>query len=68
MLLEMVQAGMTEKALRKAFYESLPNVDSEARKKAFYRARDAVIAAGFIEIATDKHDGERRVIVLKEIR
>lgn len=50
-LLALVSNGMLEKDLRKAFYETLETTDPEARKKAFYRARDWAKAAGFIEVA-----------------
>jgi hypothetical protein len=51
MLISMVQNGMEEKALRKAFYEDLPGeLDSDARKKAYYRARDSAIRQLQIEV------------------
>ena len=62
LLVGLVHNGMTEKELRKAFYEAAPDLDIEARKKAFYRARDWGMANGFFEIAGD----DRRLIVLKE--
>jgi hypothetical protein len=53
---------MTEKELRKAFYEAIPDItDAHARKVAFYRARDWAMNAGLIEIA----GLERHVIVLQ---
>jgi hypothetical protein len=61
-LLSLVQNGMTERELRKVFYETLTSADPEARKKAFYRAKDWAVSSGFIEIAGI----DRRVIVLKE--
>lgn len=62
-LMRMVHAGMTERELRKGFYEALADVsDPDAKKKAFYRARDWATKSGFIEIA----GVDRRVIVLKE--
>ena len=65
MFMRLVHAGMTEKELRKAFYEAIPEItDPHARKVAFYRARDWSTKTGFIEIAGD----DRRVIVLKEYR
>jgi hypothetical protein len=51
LLISMVQNGMDEKALRKAFYEDLPgDLDSDARKKAYYRARDSAIRQLQIEV------------------
>jgi len=60
-LLSLLQNGMPEKELRKAFYDVIDTTDPEARKKAFYRARDWAIANGFIEVA------EGIVIMLKEV-
>jgi hypothetical protein len=62
-LLALVQNGMHEKELRKAFYDAIETTDPEARKKAFYRAKDWAMASGFFEIAGE----DRRIIVLKEI-
>lgn len=59
-ILAVAQNGMTEKALRHAFYEAIESTDPEVRKKAFYRARDWAVKQGFIEIA------QGFVIVLKE--
>ena len=51
-LMDLVQNGMTEKELRRAFYESVvEGLDSEAKKKAFGRARAAAVNAGLIEVA-----------------
>lgn len=51
-LMDLVQNGMLEKELRRAFYESVvEGLDSEAKKKAFGRARAAAVNAGLIEIA-----------------
>lgn len=51
-LMDLVQNGMQEKELRKAFYESVVDgLDAEAKKKAFARARAAAINAGLIEVA-----------------
>ncbi len=60
-LLGLLQNGMPEKELRKVFYDAVDTTDPEARKKAFYRARDWAVANGFIEVA------QGTVIVLKEI-
>jgi AAA domain/DnaB-like helicase N terminal domain len=46
----LVCNGMDERALRKAFYELLEGLDSEAKKKAFFRAKTAAIDGGLIEI------------------
>lgn len=59
-LLALVQNGMAEKELRKAFYEDLGTNDPEARKKAFYRARDWAVSNGYFEIA------QGRILVLRE--
>ena len=60
-LLGLLQNGMEERGLRKAFYETLETTDPHARKMAFYRARDWAVKAGFIEIVGGI------VVVLKEI-
>lgn len=62
LLLGLIHAGMTEKELRKAFYEDVDIADADTKKKAFYRAREWAEKAGFIEIAGQDH----RVIVLRE--
>lgn len=50
-LMNLVQNGMDERELRKAFYaEVVDGLDSDAKKKAFQRAREAAIKAGEIEI------------------
>lgn len=59
-LLGLLQNGMTEKELRKAFYEAADIADPEARKKAFYRARDWAISARVIEVV------QGIIIVLQE--
>lgn len=61
-LMALVQNGMPEKELRKAFYEVVDIADIEKKKVAFYRARDAAIKAGYLEIAGT----ERRLIVRKD--
>jgi hypothetical protein len=68
LLLEMTHSGMTEKELRLAFYKELADLDTDSKKKAFYRARDAAIQAGMIDFGTEPGSMERRVIVLKEWR
>ena len=53
-LMGLVQNGMEERGLRKAFYEDLRAAgltDGDALKKAYYRARDTAIKAGLIELA-----------------
>jgi hypothetical protein len=67
-LLSLAELGMSEKSLRKAFYEALQNLDAEAKKKAFYRARDAAIAAGFLHFGFDEVDKERRITFKKEVQ
>jgi len=46
----LVSNGMDERGLRKAFYELLEGLDSEAKKKAYFRAKTAAIEAKQIEI------------------
>lgn len=60
LLVSLAQNGMRERELRKVFYEAIPEADPEARKKAFYRARDWAMKSGYFEIAGD----DRRVILL----
>lgn len=62
LLVGLAHDGQTERELRKVFYESIPEADAEARKKAFYRARDWAVKAGYFEIAGE----DRRVILLKK--
>jgi hypothetical protein len=50
-LLALVSNGMEERTLRKAFYELLEGLDAEAKKKAYYRAKQAAIDARQIEVA-----------------
>jgi hypothetical protein len=50
-LLALVENGMEEKALRKAFYEKLQGLDADAKKKAWYRACKRAVEAGHFEIA-----------------
>lgn len=50
-LMALVQNGMTEKDLRRAFYEELGTLDPDAKKKAYYRARDRAIKSGAFEVA-----------------
>jgi hypothetical protein len=40
-----------EKTLRRAYYELLGNIDADAKKKAYYRARDWAVQAGHMELA-----------------
>jgi hypothetical protein len=60
-LLGLLQNGMPEKELRKVFYDAIDTTDPEARKKAFYRARDWAVSNGFIEVV------QGTVILLKEV-
>ena len=46
----LVQNGMAERDLRKSFYDQIDTTDPEARKKAFWRARDWAIKSGLVEI------------------
>jgi KaiC/GvpD/RAD55 family RecA-like ATPase len=50
LLLALAANGMREAELRKAFYEECDITDSEARKKAYYRAREWAVKNGMIEI------------------
>jgi hypothetical protein len=47
----LVSNGMDERGLRKAFYELLEGLDSEAKKKAYFRARAAAVDAKLIDVA-----------------
>ena len=67
LLVSLAQTGMTEKALRHAFYEALETMDIDSKKKAFYRARDAARAHGFIDFGAEAGSMERHVIVLREL-
>jgi len=50
-LVALVQQGMEEKALRRAFYEDLPgDLDADTKKKAYYRARNAAVRQRQIEV------------------
>lgn len=60
LFMRLAQNGMLEKELRKVFGDEVDAADPEARRKAYYRAREWAVAAGFVEIA------EGRIIVLKE--
>lgn len=66
MLLSVAQAGMSEKDLRLEFYKLVDGLDADSKKKAFYRARDAAVSAGFIDFGVEQGSLVRRVIVLKE--
>jgi len=50
-LLALVQNGMAEKELRRAFYETLAGLDTDAKKKAYYRARDRAVNGKQIDVA-----------------
>lgn len=63
LLMQLVQNGMPEKELRKAFYEVLTDItDIDKKKVAFYRARDSEVFKQHFEIAGP----ERRIIIIKE--
>lgn len=67
LLVSLAHTGMHEKELRKVFYDNLLDVkDTDAKKQAFYRARDWAIKAGYFELGTVAGSSERRIIVLKE--
>lgn len=51
LLMTLVSNGMKERELRKAFYEDAGISDPDARKKAFYRARDWAIKQALIDVA-----------------
>jgi hypothetical protein len=68
LLLDLAQSGMAEKDLRLAFYKELPDLDTDSKKKAFYRARDAAVEAGFLDFGQEAGSLTRHVIVLKECR
>lgn len=61
LFLRLAQNGMPEKELRKVFGDEVDISDPEARRKAYYRARNWAIENGFIEVA------EGVVIVLNEV-
>jgi AAA domain-containing protein len=51
LLMSLVENGAAERDVRKAFYEQLGSTkEPEAKKKAFYRARDWAIQSGLIEV------------------
>ena len=50
MALVMDHNGQDERALRKAFYALLEGVDAEAKKKAYFRAKQAALDAKRLEI------------------
>jgi hypothetical protein len=60
LFLRLAQNGMPERELRKVFGDEVDLTDPDARRKAYYRAREWAIEAGFVEVA------EGRIIVLKE--
>ncbi len=47
----LVQNGMAEKELRKLFYDQLLDMDAEAKRKAYGRARHVAVQRGEIEVA-----------------
>jgi hypothetical protein len=49
----LITNGMPISSLRKAFYELLEGVDAEAKKKAFFRAKQWAVDQGFIDLAGD---------------
>ncbi len=51
LLMELLQNGMKEKELRHAFYDQLSEMDSDARRQAYFRARKWAIQSNIMEIA-----------------
>lgn len=51
LLLSLAQNGQKERDLRKAFYDEVDLSDNDAKKHAFYRARDWAKKMGHFEIA-----------------
>lgn len=51
MFTRLVQSGMAERDLRKAFYEDLGEMDTEAKKKAYQRCRKWAIETGVFDVA-----------------
>lgn len=51
LLVGLVENGMPEDSLRKAFYEACGVHEAEARRKAYYRARKWAMEQGFIDVA-----------------
>jgi hypothetical protein len=47
----LVQNGMSEKELRRAFYDQLADLDAEAKRKAYGRAKAQAMQRREIEIA-----------------
>jgi len=51
LLFDVLETGMTERDARMAFYKVLPpDMDAHNRKVAYYRARDALIQQGRVDI------------------
>lgn len=59
LFLSLAQNGERETALRKAFYDACLDMEEEARRKAYFRARKWAIKSGLIDIA------EGFVVILK---
>lgn len=52
MFTDLIVSGMDEKSLRRGYYELLGGtLDGDAKKKAYYRARDWAVKAGLMEVA-----------------
>lgn len=51
LLLGLIQNGCSESDLRNAFYRECDGLESEARRKAYFRARSWAIKAGLIDVA-----------------
>jgi hypothetical protein len=50
-LLSLAQNGMREAELRKLFYDECPELEEEARRKAYFRARKWAITHGTFDVA-----------------
>lgn len=59
----LLQTGVTEKQLRQAFYNLLPGMQMDAKKKAFYDQRTKALREGIFEFGTVSGSMEKVVIV-----
>ena len=50
LLMQLVQNGEAEAVLRKAFYEKMGDMATDAKRKAYGRAREQAIKAGLIQV------------------
>jgi AAA domain/DnaB-like helicase N terminal domain len=51
MFTRLINSGMREHELRKAFYEDLGDMETDSKKKAYQRCRKWAIASGLIDMA-----------------